>query len=109
MIILIKIIDGIMKKGDKIKFLSNSTEYEINEVGVNTPKPTPLDSLEAGEVGYIIASIKNISEVKIGDTVTLARETGVRPPARFQRAPAHGVCRLLSFRGHQPRRAARGH
>jgi GTP-binding protein LepA len=76
-IILVKIIDGIMKKGDKIKFLSNNAEYEINEVGVNTPKPKPLDSLEAGEVGYIIASIKKISEVKIGDTVTLARETGV--------------------------------
>jgi GTP-binding protein LepA len=76
-IILIKIIDGVMKKGDKIKFLSNNAEYEINEVGVNTPKPKPLDSLEAGEVGYIIASIKKISEVKIGDTVTLARETGV--------------------------------
>jgi GTP-binding protein LepA len=76
-IILIKIIDGVMRKGDKIKFLSNNAEYEINEVGVNTPKPKPLDSLEAGEVGYIIASIKNISEVKIGDTVTLSRETGV--------------------------------
>jgi len=76
-IILIKIIDGVMRKGDKIKFLSNNAEYEINEVGVNTPKPKPLDSLEAGEVGYIIASIKKISEVKIGDTVVLARETGV--------------------------------
>ncbi|MBN2399767.1 MAG: elongation factor 4 [Candidatus Aminicenantes bacterium] len=76
-IILIKIIDGVMKKGDKIKFLSNNAEYEINEVGVNTPKPKPLDSLEAGEVGYIIASIKKISEVKIGDTVTLSRESGV--------------------------------
>ena len=42
-IILIKIIDGVMKKGDKIKFLSNNAEYEINEVGVNTPKPKPLD------------------------------------------------------------------
>jgi len=83
-IILIKIIDGIMRKGDKIKFLSNNAEYEINEVGVNTPKPTPLDSLEAGEVGYIIASIKKISEVKIGDTVTLARETGVLPLPGFK-------------------------
>ena len=43
-IILVKIIDGVMKKGDKIKFLSNNAEYEINEVGVNTPKPTPLES-----------------------------------------------------------------
>ncbi|MCJ7524184.1 MAG: translation elongation factor 4 [Candidatus Aminicenantes bacterium] len=83
-IILVKIIDGVMKKGDKIKFLSNNTEYEINEVGVNTPKPTPLAALEAGEVGYIIASIKNISEVKIGDTVTLAKETTVLPLPGFK-------------------------
>jgi GTP-binding protein LepA len=83
-IILIKIIDGVMKKGDKIKFLSNGAEYEINEVGVNTPKPRPLDSLEAGEVGYMMASIKKISEVKIGDTVTLARETGVEALPGFK-------------------------
>ena len=97
-----------MKKGDKIKFLSNNAEYEINEVGVQTPKPLPLDTLEAGEVGYIIASIKKISEVKIGDTVTLAREDRRGAPARVQGAPAHGLRRILSFRGHQPRRAARG-
>ena len=101
-IILIKIIDGVMKKGDKIKFLSNNAEYEINEVGVNTPKPKPLDSLEAGEVGYIIASIKKISEVKIGDTVTLAQGDRRDRPARVQGTAAHGVCRLLPFRGHQP-------
>jgi GTP-binding protein LepA len=83
-IILVKIIDGIMKKGDKIKFLSNNTEYEINEVGVHTPKPLPLDTLEAGEVGYIIAGVKNISEVKIGDTVTLVKETGVLPLPGFK-------------------------
>ncbi|MBN2346620.1 MAG: elongation factor 4 [Candidatus Aminicenantes bacterium] len=83
-IILVKIIDGVMKKGDRIQFLSNSAEYEINEVGVNTPKPRPLPTLEAGEVGYLMASIKKISEVHIGDTVTLARETGITPLPGFK-------------------------
>lgn len=76
-IILVRLIDGVLKKGDKIKFLSNNAEYEITEVGVHTPKPKALPRLSAGEVGYIIGSIKNIHEVKIGDTVTLAKEHNV--------------------------------
>lgn len=76
-IILIRIIDGSLKKGDKVKFLSNNAEYEISELGVHTPKPRPLQQLSAGEVGYIIGNIKNISEVKIGDTITLTREKSV--------------------------------
>ncbi|MCP5046139.1 MAG: elongation factor 4 [bacterium] len=76
-IILVRIIDGVLKKRDRIKFLSNNAEYEIMELGVYTPKMNPLELLSAGEVGYIIGSIKNISEVKIGDTVTLAKEERV--------------------------------
>ena len=76
-IILVRIIDGLLKKGDRIKFLSNGSEYEISELGVHTPKPKPMKELSAGEVGYIIGTIKNIHEVKIGDTVTLAKESGV--------------------------------
>ena len=83
-IILVRIIDGVLKKGDKIKFLSNDAEYEITELGVHTPKPKPLPSLAAGEVGYIIGSIKKISEVKIGDTVTLAKESYVEPLPGFK-------------------------
>jgi len=83
-IILVRIIDGILKKGEKIKFLSNNAEYEINELGVHTPKPRPLPKLSAGEVGYIIGSIKNIHEVKIGDTVTLAKEDAVEALPGFK-------------------------
>ncbi|MCP5050796.1 MAG: elongation factor 4, partial [bacterium] len=83
-IILVRIIDGILKKKDRIKFLSNNAEYEITELGVYTPKANPLEQLSTGEVGYIIGSIKNISEVKIGDTVTLAKETGVEALPGFK-------------------------
>ncbi len=76
-IILVRIIDGKLKKGDKIKFLSNEAVYEINELGVHSPKVTPLKSLSVGEVGYLIGSIKQISEVKVGDTITLAKEENV--------------------------------
>jgi GTP-binding protein LepA len=83
-IILIRIIDGSLKKGDKIKFLSNNAEYEISELGVHTPKPRPLQQLSTGEVGYIIGNIKNISEVKIGDTITLTREKSVEALPGFK-------------------------
>lgn len=83
-IILIRIFDGALKKGDRIKFLSNNAVYEITELGVHTPKPKPLMQLSTGEVGYIIGSIKNISEVKIGDTITLTREKSVEPLPGFK-------------------------
>jgi len=83
-IILVRILDGVLKKGDKVKFLSNYAEYEITELGVHTPKPKPLPQLSAGEVGYIIGSIKNISEVKIGDTITLSGEQSVKPLPGFK-------------------------
>ncbi len=83
-IILVRIIDGELKKGDKIKFLSNFAEYEITELGVHTPKPKALAKLSAGEVGYLIGNIKKISEVKIGDTVTLSKEFSVTPLPGFK-------------------------
>lgn len=83
-IVLVRIIDGVLKKGNRIKFLSNNAEYEINELGVHTPKTQPLPQLSAGEVGYVIGSIKKISEVKIGDTITMAREERVMPLPGFK-------------------------
>jgi len=83
-IILVRILNGKLNKGDKIKFLSNEAVYEINELGVHTPKTKPMKFLSAGEVGYIIGSIKNIAEVKIGDTVTLAKEENVEPLPGFK-------------------------
>ncbi len=83
-IILVRILDGKLNKGEKIKFLSNNSIYEINELGVHTPKTKPMKYLSAGEVGYIIGSIKNISEVKIGDTITLSKEENVVPLPGFK-------------------------
>ena len=70
-VVLIRVVDGKIKLGDKIKFISTGACYDITEIGVNTPKTQKLDFLSAGDVGYICASIKNISDVKIGDTITL--------------------------------------
>lgn len=69
---LVRIFDGKVKAGDKIKFYITGKEYDVTEVGVFEPKPVSQDILSAGDVGYICASIKNVSETKVGDTITNA-------------------------------------
>ncbi|MBI5374643.1 MAG: elongation factor 4 [Candidatus Schekmanbacteria bacterium] len=73
-IILVRLIDGIVRPGDKIVFMSNGRQFEVTKVGVLTPKPVNVKSLSAGEVGFIIASVKNVKDTKIGDTVTNIHE-----------------------------------
>ncbi len=69
---LVRIINGKVKVGDKIKMMATGAEYDVVELGVHTPKEIKKKELVAGEVGFICASIKSISDVKVGDTVTLA-------------------------------------
>ncbi len=68
-IIYTRVFNGKIRVGDKIKMHATDAVYEVVEVGVNTPKPTKKDELNSGEVGYITASIKSISDVKVGDTI----------------------------------------
>ena len=69
---LVRLFDGQVKVGDKIKMLATNKEFEVTEVGFFTPKQTPCDKLSAGDVGYLCASIKTVNEIKIGDTITAA-------------------------------------
>lgn len=64
--------DGSVKVGDKIRMMANEVEYEVNEVGVFTPSPLNKDELIVGDVGYLTASIKDVSDARVGDTITLA-------------------------------------
>lgn len=70
-IISVRIVNGTLKIGDKIKMMETGATYEVIELMVNTPKEVKKDSLKAGEVGFISASIKDISDVLVGDTITL--------------------------------------
>ncbi len=81
----IRIVDGQVKKGDKIKFMSTDKEYEVTELGINTPSELKKDSLEAGEVGWLSASIKNIKDTSVGDTITLANNSATEPLAGYQK------------------------
>ena len=76
---LVRIFDGSVKAGDKVKFFITGKEYDITEVGVFEPKPVTQDILSAGDVGYICASIKNVSETKVGDTITSAVNPTTNP------------------------------
>ncbi|HRU84222.1 MAG: translation elongation factor 4 [Christensenellales bacterium] len=76
---MVRIFDGKVKTGDRIKIFSTGKVFDVVEVGCFTPKMTPLAELSAGDVGYIAASIKNVKDVAVGDTITTA-EKGVKEP-----------------------------
>lgn len=71
-IIWLRIINGKVKVGDKVKMLSTGAEYEVVELGIHDPKEKKLNELTSGDVGYLCASIKSVSDIKVGDTITLA-------------------------------------
>ncbi len=83
-IVLFRVIEGTIKKGTKIKFFNTGREYLIETIGVNRPRPTPIDSLSVGEVGFITASIKTVADVQIGDTITEAARPVETPFPGFQ-------------------------
>ena len=82
----IRLKDGKIKSGTKIKFMSTGKVYEITEVGVFTPALMPVKELSAGEVGYITASIKNIRDARVGDTVTYADNPTKEPLSGYKPA-----------------------
>ena len=69
-VVLVRVIAGELSKGQKIKMLGTNSSYTIDEVGIFTPKKVSLKAIQAGEIGYIIAGIKNVSDTQIGDTIT---------------------------------------
>lgn len=83
---LIRVFDGKLKKGDKIKMMQTGKEFEVTEVGVFSPTTTETNMLEAGDVGYLTASIKTVADVKIGDTVTLVGNETAQPLAGYKEA-----------------------
>ena len=94
-VILVRIIDGKIKKNMKIKLMSNDQEYVIEKVGVFTPKPMDIEELNSGEIGFIIAGIKTLSETKIGDTICEASNPIVEPLPGFKPSKPVVFCGLF--------------
>jgi len=94
-VILVRIIDGQIKKGMKIKLMSNDQEYVIEKVGVFTPKPTDIDLLSSGQIGFIITGIKSLSETKVGDTICDASDPVNAPLPGFKLSKPVVFCGLF--------------
>lgn len=83
-VLAVRIKEGTVKKGDRIKFMNSGAVYEVAEVGINSPKPLPRDFLMAGDVGYITAAIKDIKDARVGDTITNADHPTEHPLAGYR-------------------------
>ena len=93
--ILVSVLDGKIKKGMKVKLMSTNQEYEIEKVGVFTPKAKDVEELNAGEIGFIITGIKSLSETKVGDTICDANDPIEKPLSGFKPSKPVVFCGLF--------------
>ena len=94
-VILVRVIDGVIRKNMKIKMMSNDEEYIVEKVGTFTPKPKDVSQLESGEIGFIITGIKNLSDTKVGDTICDARKPIKEALPGFQQSKPVVFCGLF--------------
>ena len=94
-VILVRILDGKIKKGMRIKLMSTNQEYEIEKVGVFTPKAQDIEELNAGEIGFIITGIKSLSETKVGDTICDSKDPLEKPLPGFKPSKPVVFCGLF--------------
>ncbi|HRP70888.1 MAG TPA: translation elongation factor 4, partial [Turneriella sp.] len=80
----IRVFDGEIKKGDQIYFMRKGVTHPVNEIGISQLKLVPTPSLKAGEVGYIVTGIKNVADVMLGDTITLAAKRATEPLFKYK-------------------------
>ena len=83
-IVLVRVFEGRLHKGQKIRLWSNGRVFDVETLGVLTPKPVEVDALDAGEVGFLIANIKNVADTKIGDTITDDAAPALEPLPGFE-------------------------
>ena len=100
-IVLVRVVDGTIRMGQKIKLWSNGRILEVEGLGFQSPKPVPCDSLSAGEAGYIVANIKTISDAKIGDTITDALNPATEALPGFQEIKPMVFAGLYSVESHE--------
>lgn len=83
-IILVRVYEGVLRKGQKIRFMRAGATHDVDQVGVFKPKKTPVAELGAGEVGYIVTGIKHVADTKVGDTITEERRPTPEPLAGYK-------------------------
>ena len=100
-IILARVMDGTMRKGQKIRLWSNNSLHEIEGVGYQSPKPIPCDELSAGEVGFLFANIKTVSDAQIGDTIVDVANPASEPLPGFEPLKAMVFAGLYTIEAHE--------
>lgn len=95
----IRVFEGSIKKGDKILMMAKNAKYEVTEVGVFTPSPTPVNALYAGDVGYVSASIKNVKDCSVGDTITHTNNPTPEPLPGYKPATPMVYCGIYPAEG----------
>lgn len=100
-IVLVRVFDGAVNPGMKIRLMAVGKEYEVSHVGVFTPKIKPAQELTSGEVGYIISGIRNVSDTKIGDTITEANNPAKEPCPGYKEVKPMVFCGLYPTETHQ--------
>ena len=97
-ILQVRVVNGMVKPGDKIQLMSNGKTFDVTEVGIFTPKAVGRDFLATGDVGYIAASIKTVADTRVGDTVTLATNPASEPLHGYKQMNPMVFCWSLSNR-----------
>ena len=95
----VRVMEGTVRPGDRIRFMHSGSEFDVTEVGVFTPNRQPVKELSAGEVGYISASIKSVAETKVGDTITLASNPASEPLHGYKQANPMVFCGIYPADG----------
>jgi len=100
-VIVVRMIDGAIRPGMKVRLMATAQEYPVEQVGVFLPKPLVVDELGAGEVGFVVASIKRVEDAKIGDTVTEAARPAAEPYPGFKELRPMVFAGLYPVEGHE--------
>ncbi len=95
----VRVMNGRLRSGAKIRFMQARADREADEIGAWRPQPTPVDELGPGEVGYLIAGMKNVAEARSGETVTTARDGSTDPLAGYQEPKSMVFCGLYPIDG----------
>jgi len=97
----IRVVSGTVKKGDMILMMHNGKEFEVTEIGVLNPYMTEVNSLSAGEVGYLAAGIKNVSDTEVGDTITSVRHPARKPLPGYQKVKPMVYCGIYPLENNE--------
>ena len=100
-VIVVRMIDGVLKTKMKVRLIASAQDYEVDGLGVFSPKAVPVDALGVGEVGFVIANIKRVSDARIGDTVTETRRPTTSPFPGFTALKPMVFAGLYPVEGHQ--------